>query len=261
MKKIKEQSWFQKWFNSGDYLELYKHRDRTDAEKIVKLLLNNIALKKDAKVLDLACGNGRHSILFARRGFNVTGIDLSEYLIGKAKENLKNRYSKYKSYLKFEIGDMRHITHRNEFDLVINIFTSFGYFENDADNQNVINIVSRALRPGGWFLIDFLNRDYLARNIVPFDIKKEQKKIIVQLRTINNRYVEKNILIFRNNRNLDAYPVLNSFKEKIRLYSPDDFMKMFKRAGLIPVKIFGSYNGAKFNRYKSERLIILAQKN
>lgn len=260
MKKNKKQSWFQKWFNSGDYLELYKHRDRTDAEKIVRLLLNNITLKKGSKVLDLACGNGRHSILFARRGFKVTGVDLSEYLISKAKENLKSGYEKYKSCLKFEIGDMRHITHRNEFDLVINIFTSFGYFEKDSDNEKVIKIVSRALKPGGWFLLDFLNRDYLARNIVPFDIKKQQKKIIVQLRTISSRYVEKNILIFSNNRNLEAYPVLNRFIEKIRLYSNDDFTRMFKNAGLKQVRIFGSYNGTQYNRKNSERLIILAQK-
>ncbi|HEX9151798.1 MAG TPA: class I SAM-dependent methyltransferase, partial [Flavobacterium sp.] len=174
--------------------------------------------------------------------------------------NHKSGYGKYKSCLKFEIGDMRHITHRNEFDLVINIFTSFGYFEKDSDNEKVIKVVSRALKPGGWFLIDFLNRNYLARSIVPFDIKKEHKKIIVQLRTISSRYVEKNVLIFRNNRNLEAYPVLNRFKEKIRLYSNDDFMRMFKRAGLKPIKVFGSYYGTKYNRNNSERLIILAQK-
>ncbi len=261
MKKNKEQAWFKKWFNSADYLELYKNHDRTDAAKIVKLLLKNVPLKKGAKVLDLACGNGRHSILFARRGYNVTGVDLSEYLISRAKDKMKNEYAKFRQNLKFEIGDMRHITHRNEFDLVINIFTSFGYFEKDSDNKNVIKVISRALKPGGWFLIDFLNKNYLANHLVPFDIKKEQKKTIVLLRTINSRYVEKNILIFKNNRNLDSYPVLNSFKEKIRLYSLENFNAMLKSAGLVPVKVFGSYYGSKYNREKSERLIILAQKS
>ncbi len=99
MKKI--QPWFKEWFNTQEYLDLYKHRDDTDeASKIIKLLFNNISLPKDAKILDLACGNGRHSVLFAKKGFSVTGIDLSKYLISKAEERRKKEYSRYSKRLK-----------------------------------------------------------------------------------------------------------------------------------------------------------------
>jgi SAM-dependent methyltransferase len=155
---------------------------------------------------------------------------------------------------------MRHITHKNEFDLVINIFTSFGYFEKDADNQNVVKIISRALKPGGWFLIDFLNKYYVAKHLVPFDIKKEQKKIIIQIRRMRRLHVEKDILIFRNNRNLNSYPQLSRYREKIRVYSLNNFVRMFKSSGLRLVRVFGDYEGSNYNKNKSERLIVLAQK-
>jgi SAM-dependent methyltransferase len=253
-------TWYKKWFNTQDYLDLYRYRDETDASKIINLLLANIKLNKGAKVLDLACGNGRHSILFAKKGFNVTGIDLSKFLIRKANEQLRNKYSDSRKRLTFEVGNMKNIPHKNEFDLVVNIFTSFGYFEKDADNKKVIKSISDALKSGGWFLLDFLNKEHLLKNIVPFDIKKERKKIIIQIRAIDNGFVEKNILIIKNNSLSDSYSILNRYKEKIRLYSFDEFKLMFSTNTLKIKKVFGNYSGSKYDKRKSERLIILAQK-
>jgi SAM-dependent methyltransferase len=253
-------SWYKQWFNTQDYLDLYRNRDEVDASKIIRLILDNIKLQKGAEVLDLACGSGRHSVLFAKKGFHVTGIDLSPFLIRKANERLKKEYSGSRRKLKFEVGDMKRIYHKNEFDLVVNVFTSFGYFEKDKNNRKVIRSVANALKPGGWFLIDFLNKRYLHKNIVPFDIKKERGKIIIQIRSITNLFVEKNILIIKNNRSNDSYPVMNRFKEKIRLYSFDDFKLMFTASGLKIKNTFGNYSGAKYNKQKSERLIILARK-
>jgi SAM-dependent methyltransferase len=260
LKKTEQGKWFTKWFNTQDYLNLYKHRDARDAAKILKLLFANVNIPKGAKVLDLACGNGRHSLLIARKGYNVTGIDLSKYLISKAKEKLNGEYAGCRNKLKFEIGDMRNIGHINEFELVVNLFTSFGYFEKQSDNVKVIKSISSALRKNGWFLFDFLNRDYLLNHLVPFDIKRENKNIIVQIRNITNGFVEKNIFILKNNPAPGLYPVLNSYKEKIRLYSKKDFQEMFSVNGLKTVKVFGNCDGAKFIKTKSERLIILAQK-
>ena len=79
--------WFEHWFNSKEYLNVYKHRDDKDAEELVNLVLNNISLSNDSQLLDLAAGSGRHDILFAKRGFNVTAVDLSENLLSLAEEN------------------------------------------------------------------------------------------------------------------------------------------------------------------------------
>jgi SAM-dependent methyltransferase len=258
LKKI--QPWFKEWFNTQEYLDLYKHRDDTDAAKIIKLLFENIKLPKNAKVLDLACGNGRHSVLFAKKGFSVTGIDLSGYLISKAEEKRKKEYSKYSKRLKFEIGDMRHIRHKNEFNLVVNLFSSFGYFDNEKDNFDVLKSIARALVHGGYFFLDFLNSGYLLNNLVPYDVKKERGKTIVQIRSFINGFVEKNIIIIKNNPSAGKSPVVNRYKEKIRLYSISDFRKMFAQNGLNILKVFGSYSGNSYNNEKSERLIILAQK-
>lgn len=256
MKKI--QPWFKEWFNTQEYLDLYKHRDETDAAKIIKLLFKNISLPKGAKILDLACGNGRHSVLFAKKGYNVTGIDLSGYLISKAEERRKKEYLKYSRRLKFEIGDMRHIRHKNEFNLVVNLFSSFGYFDNEKDNFDVVKSIGRALVRGGYFLLDFLNGSYLLKNLVPYNVKRERGKTIIQIRNFVNGFVEKNIIIIKNNTGKS--PIVNRYKEKIRLYSIGDFRKMFSKNGLKVLEEFGSYSGNRYNKEKSERLIILAQK-
>ncbi len=255
----KNDDWFKAWFNSHHYLDLYKHRDSKDAKKIVSLISRNIKLPKGAKVLDLACGNGRHSVFFASKGLNVLGIDLSPYLIKEAKKRLSSQYAAYKKSLRFEIRDMRNINHKNEFDLVVNLFSSFGYFEKDSENWKVIKSVSGALNKGGCFFFDFLNSEYLRKSLVPFDIKKRNHNVIIQVREITEGFVKKNIIIIKNNPRSD-YPLISNFYEKIKLYSLSDFRKIFKNYGLEVIKTFGDYTGSRFNPKTSERLIILAQK-
>ncbi|MCI0449072.1 MAG: class I SAM-dependent methyltransferase [Chlorobi bacterium] len=261
------QQWFKKWFNTQEYSDLYKHRDETDAKKIVSLILKNIKLKKDSKVLDLACGNGRHSVLFAKKGFKVLGIDLSPFLISQAKGKLKTDYKKFKNNLRFEIRDMRGIRRKNEFDLVVNLFTSFGYFEKDSENFRVIKSISSSLKKGGHFFLDFLNPPYLKRNLVPFDMTGAKSylkstgnpNIIIQVREIKAGFVKKNILILKNLKN-SKYPQIYNFYEKIKLYSLSDLRRVFNSSGLKIKKVFGNYYGSKYEPVKSERLIILAQK-
>lgn len=255
-----DNEWFKTWFSSPNYLELYKHRDIKDAGRIIRLFFNNIKLNRPANILDLACGNGRHSILFAKKGFNVTGIDLSKYLIEEAKKALKNEFGKYKDLLQFEIKDMRNIDHDTEFDLVVNLFTSFGYFKKDSDNEKVIKGISKALKRGGYFLFDFFNNTYLERNLIPCDIKKFDNKSAVQLRAIKNNTVEKDIYIFSKFKNGFYNPEPIHFKEKIKLYSSDHFRKLFTKYNLSIIYKFGNYDGSRFNKINSKRLIIIAQK-
>ena len=252
-------NWYKKWFGTKDYLELYKHRNDKDAAQIAGLLTRSVKLPKGAKVMDLASGNGRHSLIFAKKGFNVTGIDLSKYLIGEAKKKLKGDYKKFSGKLKFEIGDMRDIAHKNEFDLVVNLFSSFGYFEKDSENFKVIKSISRSLKKGGYFFFDYLNAEYLRNHLKPFDMSMRNHNVIFQVREIKANAVYKSIIIVKNDKSAKS-PLVCKFHEMVKLYNLADYKKVFTKYGLKIVKTFGDYSGSKFSASGSNRLIILAQK-
>lgn len=252
MKKL----WYKTWFDTEEYSEIYKHRDDSDAEKLIRLILKNIPFRRGSKVLDIPCGNGRHSLLLAGKNFDVTGIDISTVLIKSAKSKSKLLNKKNQFIPEFFAADMRNICFKNEFDVVLNLFSSFGYFERDRDNERVISAISKSLKKKGYFVMDFLNRDYLAEKIVPFDIKKINYKFVVQIRTLDRDFIKKNILIFSGIK----YKIsVKKFEEKIRLYSFMQLKHMFGKYGLKILKTFGDYSGNKFSK-KSERLIIIAQK-
>jgi len=244
---IKE--WYKDWFSSKYYLELYKHRDEKEATDLINLIQRNVNLVNGGKVLDVCCGSGRHSIEFAKRGFDVTGFDLSEYLIGQAK-NLKGNLKERNLKLKFLIKDMRNFDFKKSFDVAINIFSSFGYFEKDSENFKVFRNVHSSLNKGGFFVFDFLNESYLRKNLVKIDYMKLDGKKVFQERIIENDFVYKEIRI--GNR---------SFKERIRLYSCEAIKKELQTLGFSVKKVFGDYHGNKFLKDKSTRFIIIAQKN
>jgi SAM-dependent methyltransferase len=249
--------WYASWFNTSEYLDLYKHRDEKDAQKIIALIFSHIPLKKNAKVLDLACGNGRHSLLFAREGLNVTGIDLSQYLIRLARKRLRKEYSKYKRNLKFAIRDMRNFSFTERFDLAVNIFTSFGYFEKDSDNEKVIKCVSRCLKENGYFVLDFLNKENLKNNLVPYSQAKSQDRILLQVRRIAQNFVSKEIMIVGKE---DETYEFKKYKERIKIYSLSNLSTMFNKYKLRIIKKLGNYDGEAFDRNNSPRLILIAQR-
>jgi len=253
------EAWYKKWFSTGEYLELYKHRNSADAKKIAGLIVKTLKLPKGANILDVACGNGRHSLVFASKGYNVTGIDLSNYLINEAKSKLGSSYKKFAGRLKFEISDMRYIKHKDKFDLAVNLFSSFGYLEKDSENFKTFNSISKSLKTGGYFFFDFLNPVYLKKRLVNYDIKEGNDKIIIQVRNISNETVHKDIIIIKNNLE-GKLPKLVKFSEMIKLYSADRFKKELAKAGLKAVKMFGDYSGKKYDPNSSERLIILSRK-
>lgn len=251
--------WFKKWFNTGDYLDLYNHRDSADAAKIAKLIENTVKLPKGSNILDVACGNGRHSRIFAKEGFNVLGIDLSPYLINEAKKELRKSTDQIKERLNFEIRDMRHLRYKKRFDMVINLFSSFGYFEDDKDNLRVIKGISSSLKKGGYFFFDYLNPVSLRKNLVPFDISIRNHNVILQVRNIKGNSVYKDIAIVKNSKT-SRTPVVSRFNEMIKLYGPEDFKTFFSRFGLKIVRKFGDYQGSTFKKSESERMIIVAVK-
>ena len=245
--------WYKKWFSNKFYLELYQHRDEEDARWMINLLQRSISVNTKSKVLDIACGSGRHSLELARRGFDVTGFDLSEFLIKEAKKGLKESVEKDLK-VKFLIKDMRYFNFKGSFDIAVNIFTSFGYFDNDEENFLVIKNVSDSLKKGGYFVFDFINKNYLEKNIVPYSVSRKGKFTIKQKRRIENDFVIKEISIKKGKELLE-------FNEVLRLYSLNEFKKVFERYKLRIQNLYGDYSGNKFNLNKSQRLILIAQKH
>ena len=241
-------SWYREWFNDPDYLMLYQHRDDSEAEKIINLIQDKINPKPNSKVLDLACGNGRHSIQFAKRGFQVTGVDLSETLLNIAKQTAEQN----NLTIDFILSDMRCQKFNNQFDLVVNLFTSFGYFELDDENGKVIQNIFAALKNNGNFFIDYLNKDFLLQSLEPESVSEINGLSVIQKRRIENNRVLKDIIIRKN----DIETVYN---EAVTLYSLNDFIHFFNSAGLTLEHTFGDYSGSSFTT-SSPRLILTGKK-
>jgi SAM-dependent methyltransferase len=248
----KNKEWFEKWFSSKYYLELYSHRDEEDARWIINLLQRNIPFSTRSKVLDIACGAGRHSIELARRGFDVTGFDLSPYLIGEARKVLKESMERGLC-LKFLIKDMRYFNFKKSFDIALNIFSSFGYFDDDESNFSVFKNASDSVRPGGYFLFDYLNKDYLLKNIVPQTTLSKGKYKIIQKRSVSGSFVHKEITIKEGNMSA-------GFEERLKLYTPSEIKRALTLFGFEVEKTFGDYFGNKFSKNDSQRFIAFARK-
>jgi SAM-dependent methyltransferase len=246
-------NWFEIWFSNKFYLELYKHRDDKDAQNLINLIQRTINLPPGSKILDVCCGAGRHSLEFARRGFNVTGFDLSDYLIKQAKELLSKTKEKNLK-VKFLIKDMRNFNFNKSFDIAVNIFTSFGYFDTDDENFSLFHNVSDSLNKNGYFVFDFLNSFYLRNNLKRTSKSVINNHIVIQKRRIENDFVIKDILIKLDSKEL-------KYTEKLKLYSLKDFERIFKRYNLKIYKVFGDYFGNDFDINKSSRLLIYAKNN
>jgi SAM-dependent methyltransferase len=243
-----QQEWYIDWFNSKYYSMLYKHRNLAEAKNFIKKMVNFLESKyfrnipPPLKALDIACGDGRHSIVLSELGFEVLGIDISELKIKEAKKNETET-------LKFILGDMRKLFFEKEFNLVINLFTSFGYFENIYDNMIALLNMRQAMKPEGILVIDYLNADYVADNLVP------QQNLVIDgvefsiTRRITQGFVKKSIWVVDNGQKFE-------FQENVQLFSLQDFTSMLHQSRLEIVEIWGNYLGELFISPESERLIL-----
>ena len=155
-----ETPWFASWFDTSYYHQLYNHRSEEEAQAFIERLADFLALEPKSKVLDLACGKGRHARTLHALGLNVLGTDLSPQSIAFANESTVDG-------LRFQVHDMREPLHNESFDAVFNLFTSFGYFDSTAENQRVIDAVACMLKPNGFLIIDFLNAHRVIDTLVP----------------------------------------------------------------------------------------------
>ena len=241
--------WFKDWFNTDEYLAVYSHRDDRDAKKLVDLILKNITVPPNCRILDLACGTGRHSLLFAKQNFDVTAVDLSEHLLSIA----KIAADKIGIKINFVNADVRNFCDSAKFNLVVNLFTSFGYFETDEDNFFIFKSAFHHLEGGGFFVLDYFNKNYVINNLVPISSSKSKFGEIIQERSIEGNRVVKKIIIKQNNGK-------KHYHESVRLYSFDELEKAIRNAGLKIKKVFGNLSGNVFESEISPRTIIIAQK-
>lgn len=237
------QKWFQSWFNTPYYHILYKNRDIKEAELFISNLTYylNLVPEKDY-VLDLACGQGRHSKYLNSLGYKVTGIDLSEKSINNA-----NKYSS--ESLNFEVHDMRDV-YKNKYEVVLNLFTSFGYFEDDNDNLKVVETIKASLNHNGIGVIDFMNSPKVIKNLIPKNTYIGNEITFNLNRDYSNGFINKHIEVLDQNK-------IFKYKERVRAYTFEDFRLMLSNAGLDLIDCFGSYNLEPYKEEDSDRLILI----
>ena len=232
------------WFDSDYYHILYKHRDYNEARKFIDNIIEYLDLKKGSKILDLACGIGRHSIYLDKLGFKVVGTDKSQNNIKKAKASQNQSIN----FLQMEMIDNTN----HKYDGIFNLFTSFGYVNHDYNLKTVKNI-ERQLKDNGTVVVDFMNTLFVKNNLVI-----EETKVINDLsfkikRRSDGKFIYKEI---KFNDKKDYF-----FHEKVMDLSLNDFESYLKRYNLRIIKTFGDYNLNDFDIKNSERLIMVIKKS
>lgn len=255
--------WYEDWFDSDAYEVVYRQRDSADARRLIDLVERAAQPAAASRVLDVACGRGRHAILLAQRGYRVTGIDLSSNAIRTARRRAREEGLG----IDFEVADMRELPFDGAFDGVVNLFTSFGYFDDDREHRLAIAQMARALRPGGWLVQDFLNAPHAEANLVPEDAREIHAEGIGRIEVRQRRWVDGAGGEPRLNKRIelccfdapagedDTYV----FHESVRLLGLDDFAAMYAASGLRLEETFGDYDGGTHGP-ESPRLILLARR-
>lgn len=238
--------WFRDWFGRA-YLELYPHRDEEEAVRAVALYRERAGLAAGARVLDLACGAGRHLQRLRAAGLRAVGIDLSAPLLDAA----RTRPGVDGSLIR---ADMRGLPFANgTFDGLVNFFTSFGYFLTPEEDIEVLQEVRRVLRPGAPFLMDYLHAAWVIDRLDPESVGEINGTPVRQTRWVEGDQVVKRIEIGgTGGREPEIY------HERVRLYSPEALRRLLREQGLEATKTFGSYDGAPF-RGDSARLLLMGR--
>lgn len=241
-----QKEWFSSWFDTTYYHTLYKHRDDSEASLFMDNITRFLQLKNKAICWDLCCGKGRHSVYLNKKGYHVIGTDLSEQSILEA--------SKFSNdTLEFYAHDMRKLFRTNYFDVVFNLFTSFGYFENRQDDLNVYNAIEKSLKPNGIFVFDFLNAGFIKKSMI-----ENETKTTDGITFHISKKIEKNTII----KNIDFTDNGNDFhfEERVKLFDKTYFEGLANDCNLQIVNTFGCYQLKDFDANTSPRLILILKK-
>jgi len=239
-------NWYATWFDTPYYHLLYKNRNQMEAGSFIENLLLHLKPSKEALFLDVACGKGRHSKHIHQLGFNVHGIDLSEKSIKEASIFNNER-------LHFEQHDMREVYISNYFDYTVNLFTSFGYFDDVSDNQKAMDAMAKNLKKDGILVIDFMNAKKVCLNLVEKEMKSVDYIDFYIERKIKSGFIQKDIQFTDKGKK-------HHFQEKVQALTLNDFSNLLQKAELKIIDLWGNYEKNDFDVLKSNRLIIIAQK-
>ena len=246
-------AWYVDFFR-GDYLHVYGHTFTEErAEKETAFVARALDLKPGASVLDLCCGQGRHSIQLAKLGFKVTGLDLNPDYV----ELAQKAAGAAKVTIETVAADMREIPYANKFDAIVNMYSSFGYLESEAEDLKVLESAAKALKPGGRLLLDMLNREWAVDNYIPNDWHEGADGTL---------YVERRDLDLAASRMHVHFIVVDpkggrreSIGHNIRLYTLTEMTRLLTRAGMNMTAVFGGFDGETY-AISTRRMIILAKK-
>ncbi|HET6795945.1 MAG TPA: class I SAM-dependent methyltransferase [Gemmatimonadales bacterium] len=233
--------WFEEWFGE-DYLRLYPHRDDAEAERAIALIRRTLPFRPGWRVLDVACGAGRHLRALVEGGARSTGVDLSAPLLRLARKVTSAPLVR---------ADMRQLPIRpSSMDLTVNLFTSFGYFEHDSEHTGALQEMVSTVRSGGWFVIDFLNPDAVRRSLVPEEKVELEGAMVEVSRSVSpdGRYVCKRI----------RAPHGKQYSERVRLFEPSQMSSMLEGAGVEVRFSFGDYDAGPLHSH-SPRTILMGQ--
>jgi len=240
--------WFKDWFNSPYYHQLYFKRDKEEATKFINKLIEYLKPGKESLMLDVACGRGRHSRILAALGFDITGIDLAVESIKEAK--------KYETEsLHFFVHDMRLPFWINYFDYAFNFFTSFGYFNTRREHDNSIRTIAQSIKPGGIFVLDYLNAHYAEDHLVHKSELKIDEVTYFITKWFDENHFYKKIIV--EDETLEK-PI--EHQEKVAKFSLGDFTEMLAYHQLQVQEVFGDYSFNSYHVRNSPRMVIISKK-
>lgn len=243
---MKDAEWYVDWFNSPYYHQLYNNRSDSEAQLLIDRLCHLLHLPEKSPVWDMACGKGRHAIALSKKNLDVTGSDLSENSIAEAKTHEH-------AGLHFLVHDMLQPFRASAFELVCNLFTSFGYFESEKDNYKVFENAAHSLVPGGKFVLDYFNSTKVCNtDLTPYSETRGELTFSIE-KMIREKSIVKRIEF--TDQGHDYY-----FEERVNLLTAEDFKKYSEAAGLQLKSIFGNYKLEPFEAASSDRLILLFEK-
>lgn len=248
---MEQKNWYKNYFTKF-YYDLFcaTKEDKISEEKEINFICNVLRLSQEAKILDLACGHGRHAVKLAQKGYDVTGVDFNKsYLRIAKKEAQKKRVS-----LRLVQYDMREIQFINEFDAVIMMYTSFGYFKNERDNIKVLKLARRSLKKGGRFLLDVPNKKLVIEKILGKTWNKINDNYVLENKTFGKKVLKNEVII------INPKGKINNLSSHVRLYELDEIKNILKKVDMKYAKAFGDYNTeTNYNSFKSSRMIVLAK--
>jgi SAM-dependent methyltransferase len=242
----KESSWFADWFNTPFYHDLYRNRDHEEAFRWIEKIIELIPLQKELPILDICCGNGRHALYFEQLGWNACGIDISP-------ENIKIAKANSKHPMHWKVEDAKTFLWEQPFQLVTNLFTSFGYFDDSLENERMIKNIFHHASNKGWVIIDFLNAPWVIKTIKNNEVIKGLLTEYHINRRIDNHQIVKDIEFIYEQKNYQ-------FQERVYLYHPGEFIKWGKDMGFELRHHIGDYNGEHYQTTSPRSIFVFQRK-